>query len=83
MFLLVFYKWIPGESIMTHTLNSDAGDTPLIHAARQGHTSIALYLLEHGTDAFVTPSENQPSALHHAAGTGLLLPLCSMFVRLC
>lgn len=62
-------------------MNSDAGDTPLIHAARQGHTSIALYLLEHGADAFVTPSENQPSALHHAAGTGSFLPLCSSFVN--
>lgn len=48
------------------------GDTPLIHAARQGHTSTALYLLEHGADARATPSENQPSALHHAAGTGSL-----------
>lgn len=55
-------------------MNSDAGDTPLIHAARQGHSSTSLYLLEHGADAFATPSENQPSVLHHAAGTGLLLP---------
>lgn len=46
------------------------GDTPLIHAARQGHTSFSLYLLEHGADACATPSENQPSVLHHAAGTG-------------
>uniref|UniRef100_A0A7I4DT92 Serine/threonine-protein kinase BSK1-like TPR repeats domain-containing protein n=1 Tax=Physcomitrium patens TaxID=3218 RepID=A0A7I4DT92_PHYPA len=46
-------------------------DTPLIHAARQGHTSFSLYLLEHGADACATPSENQPSVLHHAAGTGL------------
>jgi len=56
-------------------VNSDAGDTPLIHAARQGHTSTALYLLEHGADAFATPSENQPSVLHHASGTGSPLPL--------
>lgn len=56
-------------------MNDNAGDTPLIHAARQGHTSFSLYLLEHGADACATPSENQPSVLHHAAGTGLFLPL--------
>lgn len=54
-------------AVLYHT-----GDTPLIHAARQGHFSTAELLLERGADAFATPSEHQPTALHHAAGTGLI-----------
>lgn len=48
------------------------GDTPLVHAARQGQIETAKYLLEHGADPNIA-SELGATALHHAAGTGWLL----------
>ncbi|KFK37883.1 hypothetical protein AALP_AA3G041700 [Arabis alpina] len=47
----------------------EAGDTPLVHAARQGQIATAKYLLEHGADPNIA-SELGATALHHAAGTG-------------
>ena len=48
---------------------SCTGETPVLHAARQGHTGTAKYLLEHGADPSI-PSELGATALHHAAGIG-------------
>lgn len=45
------------------------GETPLLHAARQGHTSTAKYLLEQGADPAIA-SEMGTTALHHSAGLG-------------
>lgn len=47
------------------------GETPLLHAARQGQTATAKYLLDCGADPAV-PSELGATAVHHAAGIGLL-----------
>ncbi|RID71111.1 hypothetical protein BRARA_C03069 [Brassica rapa] len=47
----------------------EAGDTPLVHAARQGKVGTAKYLLDHGADPNIA-SELGATALHHAAGTG-------------
>jgi len=46
-----------------------SGETPLIHAARQGHTSTAKYLIEHGANPALS-SELGATAVHHAAGIG-------------
>ncbi|PON46106.1 N-terminal acetyltransferase A, auxiliary subunit [Parasponia andersonii] len=50
------------------TVDED-GETPLIHAARQGHTVTAKFLLEHGADPSIA-SNLGATALHHAAGIG-------------
>ncbi|CAN6809440.1 unnamed protein product [Brassica oleracea] len=47
----------------------EAGDTPLVHAARQGQVGTAKYLLDQGADPNIA-SELGATALHHAAGTG-------------
>ncbi|CAN6327084.1 unnamed protein product [Urochloa humidicola] len=47
----------------------DDYETPLIHAARQGHVHTAKYLLDHGADPSVASSLGA-TALHHAAGIG-------------
>lgn len=47
----------------------DDGETPLIHATRQGHLQTAKYLLDHGADPSVASSLGA-TALHHAAGIG-------------
>ena len=47
------------------------GETPLIHASRQGHFLTAKYLLEQGADPSAS-SELGATALHHAAGIGLV-----------
>lgn len=47
-----------------------AGDTPLHHAARQGHTATAKYLIEHGAEV-AAASALGATALHHAAGIGV------------
>ncbi|XP_060218204.1 uncharacterized protein LOC132645307 [Lycium barbarum] len=44
------------------------GETPILHAARQGHTATVQYLIEQGADPAPIPSG--PTALHHAAGNG-------------
>lgn len=45
------------------------GETPLLHAARQGHIATVKYLMECGANANI-PSELGATALHHAAGNG-------------
>ncbi|KAL4554605.1 hypothetical protein LXL04_037202 [Taraxacum kok-saghyz] len=47
----------------------DSGETPLIQAARQSHTSTAKYLIEHGANPALA-SELGATALHHVVGTG-------------
>lgn len=47
-----------------------AGETPLIHAARQGHLQTTMCLLEHGADPRAKAIELDATALHHAAGAG-------------
>lgn len=47
------------------------GETPLIHASRQGHFQTAKYLLEQGADPSAS-GELGATSLHHAAGIGLL-----------
>lgn len=54
------------------------GETPLIHAARQGHTSTAKYLLECGANPAI-PSDLGATALHHSAGIGVLFNFQSLF----
>lgn len=48
-----------------------AGETPLLHASRQGHFDVAKYLLEQGADPSIS-SDLGATPLHHAAGIGLL-----------
>lgn len=43
-----------------------------MHAARQGQTATAKYLIEHGAD-LASSSELGVTALHHAAGIGALM----------
>lgn len=50
-----------------------SGDTPLTHAARQGHTAVAKYLVDHGADPSI-PSGLGTTALHHSAGIGIRSP---------
>lgn len=45
------------------------GETPLIHAARQGHTETSKYLIERGANLSI-PSDLGATALHHSAGIG-------------
>lgn len=47
----------------------DDGETALIHAARQGHTATAKYLIDHGADPTIA-SNLGTTALHHSAGIG-------------
>jgi len=47
-----------------------AGETPIIHAARQGHTATAKYLLDQGANP-VMRSDVGATALHHSAGIGM------------
>ncbi|XP_050918931.1 uncharacterized protein LOC127136418 [Lathyrus oleraceus] len=47
----------------------DDGETALIHAARQGHTATAKYLIDHGADPTIA-SNLGATALHHSAGMG-------------
>jgi len=46
------------------------GETALIHAARQGHTATAKYLIDHGADPTIA-SNLGATALHHSAGIGM------------
>ncbi|KAJ0232133.1 Ankyrin repeat-containing domain-containing protein [Hirschfeldia incana] len=58
------------EEMKLYTNTKDeAGDTPLVHAARQRQIEMAKYLIDHGADPNIA-SELGATALHHAAGTG-------------
>jgi len=57
------------------------GETALIHAARQGHTATAKYLIDHGADPTIA-SNLGATALHHAAGIGLHFSLLLLNILL-
>lgn len=61
--------------------NLCTGETPLIHAARQGHTDTAKFLIEHGADPSIA-SNLGATALHHSAGIGESLSL-SLLLSYC
>ncbi|XP_052192696.1 uncharacterized protein LOC127801521 isoform X2 [Diospyros lotus] len=50
-------------------VNTKDGETPLLHAARQGHSATVKYLIECGANPAIA-SELGATALHHVAGTG-------------
>ena len=56
-------------------LLKNAGETPLLHAARQGHTLTAKYLLDNGANSAI-PSDLGATALHHSAGIGVFSLAC-------
>ncbi|XP_057763640.1 uncharacterized protein LOC130984956 [Salvia miltiorrhiza] len=62
-------KYLLEELKMDVNTQDEDGDTPLTHAARQGHTALAKYLVDHGADPSI-PSGLGTTALHHSAGTG-------------
>ncbi|KAG6420159.1 hypothetical protein SASPL_116678 [Salvia splendens] len=62
-------KYLLEELKMDVNTQDEDGDTPLTHAARQGHTALAKYLVDHGADPSI-PSALGTTALHHSAGTG-------------
>lgn len=53
------------------------GETALIHAARQGHTDTAKYLIDHGANPAIA-SNLGATALHHSAGIGAYLFVTSL-----
>jgi len=57
----------------------DDGETALIHAARQGHTATAKYLIDHGADPTIA-SNLGTTPLHHSAGIGFFLSLLFCYV---
>ncbi|KAL4572278.1 hypothetical protein LXL04_019049 [Taraxacum kok-saghyz] len=62
-------KYLLEELKLDVNAKDEDGETPLIHAARQSHTSTAKYLIEHGANPALA-SELGATALHHVAGTG-------------
>lgn len=59
-----------------------SGETALIHAARQGHTATAKYLIDHGADPTIS-SNLGATALHHSAGIGACSEFLSDYVLFC
>lgn len=49
-----------------------SGETPLTHAARQGHTATAKYLVDQGAHPSI-PSGLGATPLHYSAGEGTVL----------
>lgn len=62
-------KYLIEELKLDVDLKDDDGETPLLHATREGHLATANYLLEHGADPAAS-SELGATPLHHAAGIG-------------
>lgn len=62
-------KFLIEECNIDVNVKDEDGETPLIHAARQGHTATAKYLVKCGADPSI-PSELGAAALHHSAGIG-------------
>ncbi|KAF3666994.1 putative ankyrin repeat domain-containing protein 17-like isoform X2 [Capsicum annuum] len=57
------------DIMMIEGAEKGQGETPVLHAARHGHTATVQYLIEQGADP-ATPSASGATALHHAAGNG-------------
>ncbi|XP_071932175.1 uncharacterized protein [Coffea arabica] len=62
-------KYLVEELKLDVNAKDDDGETPLLHAARQGHAATAEYLTECGADPSI-PSHLGAMALHHSAGIG-------------
>ncbi|KAH6771571.1 ankyrin repeat family protein, partial [Perilla frutescens var. frutescens] len=62
-------KYLLEELKMDVNTPDEDGETPLAHAARQGHTALAKYLVDHGADPSI-PSGVGATALHYSAGIG-------------
>ncbi|CAN0892816.1 ANK1 [Linum grandiflorum] len=62
-------KFLVDELKLDVDTKDEDGETPLLHAARQGHTDTVKYLLEHGANPCI-PSDMGVTALHHCAGEG-------------
>ncbi|CAN1233520.1 ANK1 [Linum perenne] len=62
-------KFLVDELKLDVNAKDEDGETPLLHAARQGHNDTAKYLLERGAKPAI-PSDLGATALHHCAGEG-------------
>ncbi|KAL3537806.1 hypothetical protein ACH5RR_001172 [Cinchona calisaya] len=62
-------KYLVEELKLDVNTKDDDGETPVLHAARQGHTATAKYLIDCGADPLI-PSQLGTVVLHHAAGIG-------------
>nr|GMD46629.1 ankyrin-1 isoform X2 [Ipomoea batatas] len=62
-------KYLVEELKVDVNTKDEDGETPLLHATRQGHTATANYLLQQEADPSIA-SEMGTTALHHAAGLG-------------
>nr|XP_043632115.1 putative ankyrin repeat protein RF_0381 [Erigeron canadensis] len=62
-------KYLLEELKLDVNTKDEDGETPLIHAARQGHTTTVKYFIEYGADPSFS-SELGATALHHVAGIG-------------
>ncbi|KAG9151807.1 hypothetical protein Leryth_002082 [Lithospermum erythrorhizon] len=62
-------KYLVEELKLDVNMKDEDGETPVLHAARQGHTATAMYLVKQGADPTIA-SELGATALHHAAGIG-------------
>ncbi|RWR89402.1 ankyrin-1 isoform X1 [Cinnamomum micranthum f. kanehirae] len=62
-------KYLIEELKLEIDVKDDDGETPLIHATRQGHFATAKFLLDRGADPAAS-SELGATPLHHAAGIG-------------
>ncbi|VFQ64396.1 unnamed protein product [Cuscuta campestris] len=62
-------KYLVEELMLDVNAKDEDGETPLVHAAMQGHTATANYLLQKGAEPAIA-SEMGITALHHAAGLG-------------
>lgn len=70
------------KDALTYLLESlkISGETPLLHAARQGHTLTTKYLLDRGANPAI-PSDLGATALHHSAGIGVFSLACLFLFR--
>ncbi|XP_044499913.1 ankyrin-1-like [Mangifera indica] len=62
-------KYLLEELNLDVNTQDEDGETPILHAARQGHAETVKYLFEHGANPAI-PSNLGATALHHSAGIG-------------
>ncbi|KAL6570290.1 hypothetical protein OROMI_014804 [Orobanche minor] len=62
-------RYLVEELKMDVNTKDEDGETPLIHAARLGHTATAKYLINCDADPSI-PRDLGATALHHSAGLG-------------